>query len=287
MNFKVIPYIGTLMLLISWCTQALADKLPRNRHFPEADYPFAQAPDGCSGLDSDIPEEVRDNWGIVDFTDSCNKHDICYYTLGTDSESCNKDFKADLIDACEDKVEAVPAFFATLPLCKQIAVAYWAGAVVAAEYDHVYDDAQELQQDYQNYADQVFTDIFKKLTGRTIRGGDIRRARATLLTGSLLDVESQIVARYGGEIVQEAYRRIAGGTLSEPEIHTMMGYLQSYGFDRLAPELMNRYTQRIIVDLHFEIKGTRTISPVKLLLYKNRLIDSKDPEQVRSLIRYF
>jgi hypothetical protein len=108
-----------------------------------------------------------------------------------------------------------------------------------------------------------------------------------LLNGTILDVENQIIERYGSEIVQQAYQNIAGGDLSEAEIQMMVGYLQSYGFERLAPELMNRFTQRIVEDLHFEIQGTRTISPMKILLYKNRLIESKDPDQVRSLIRSF
>lgn len=115
----------------------------------------------------------------------------------------------------------------------------------------------------------------------------MRRAHATLLRGTLLDVENQIIARYANEIVQQAYVSLAGGALSEVEIQSMTSYLQSYGFERLAPEMMNRYTQKIIEDLHFEIKGTRTISPLKMLLYKNRLIESKDPDQVRSLIRSF
>ena len=77
------------------------DGIPHNRDFDTAQYPYAQAPDGCSSWNSDHPEWMKDTWGPVNFSGGCNTHDKCYYTLGSNWQSCNERFYSDLRAACE------------------------------------------------------------------------------------------------------------------------------------------------------------------------------------------
>lgn len=66
-------------------------------------YPYAKRPNGCS-MPFSKPgtyDEFRDFLGIkVSFRDACNAHDRCYYTLGSDPNLCNSQFKANLRKAC-------------------------------------------------------------------------------------------------------------------------------------------------------------------------------------------
>ncbi|MBG1265252.1 hypothetical protein [Nostoc sp. WHI] len=73
--------------------------IPSNQDFPNAQYPYAQAPDGCSGWQN--ARQVRDTWGPVNFTGACDTHDKCYYTLGSNWNTCNERFYSDLRAACE------------------------------------------------------------------------------------------------------------------------------------------------------------------------------------------
>lgn len=40
----------------------------------------------------------------INFTDICNKHDECYYTLGTTPWKCNDPFQSQLRACCEKEV---------------------------------------------------------------------------------------------------------------------------------------------------------------------------------------
>jgi len=76
--------------------------LPVNHNFPNALYPYAHKPDGCSaeGLQklydqaNDLSDD--DKW----LSQACDAHDRCYYTLGTTSKECNEKFIIDAIDSC-------------------------------------------------------------------------------------------------------------------------------------------------------------------------------------------
>lgn len=76
--------------------------LPFNENFPNALYPYAAKPDGCSaeGLQdlydqsNDISDD--DEW----LKKACDRHDECYYTEGTTSKACNSKFIVEIIDAC-------------------------------------------------------------------------------------------------------------------------------------------------------------------------------------------
>lgn len=77
--------------------------LPINPNFPDAIYPYASSPNGCSaeGL-QDVYEDLNrifddDKW----IDEACNEHDRCYYTEGTSSKECNAQFIIDATDACQ------------------------------------------------------------------------------------------------------------------------------------------------------------------------------------------
>lgn len=76
--------------------------LPVNDNFPDAFYPYAQKPDGCTteGL-HDLYRQSNiisndDKW----LTEVCNEHDRCYSTIGTSAKECNSRFIVRAIDAC-------------------------------------------------------------------------------------------------------------------------------------------------------------------------------------------
>jgi hypothetical protein len=78
--------------------------LPFNPNFPDAYYPYASRPDGCSaeGLQDvyDLANEFfnDDKW----LQEACNEHDRCYYTLGMTSKECNNEFMVKTVDSCNN-----------------------------------------------------------------------------------------------------------------------------------------------------------------------------------------
>lgn len=76
--------------------------LPVNDNFPNAFYPYAKKPDGCTtdGLEDLYKQSNKisddDQW----LTEACNEHDRCYSTIGTTSQECNSEFIVNAIDAC-------------------------------------------------------------------------------------------------------------------------------------------------------------------------------------------
>lgn len=78
--------------------------LPLNDNFPNALYPYASKPDGCSaeGL-QDLYDQSNDisnddKW----LRKACNAHDQCYYTEGTTAQECNSKFIVEVLDACNN-----------------------------------------------------------------------------------------------------------------------------------------------------------------------------------------
>lgn len=148
-----------LMIPALSCTTAIAgsyDPSAYDPKWPNAQYPYARAPNGCGPAITKDPREIRDTWGPVDFTGACNTHDKCYYTLGTNYNTCNNDFYNRLRAACErDAVihgTRIPNPV-TLTACYNIATAYaavvQAGAMSA--YLDVFNEAQSYQKSYMNY----------------------------------------------------------------------------------------------------------------------------------------
>jgi hypothetical protein len=76
--------------------------LPVNENFPNAFYPYAQTPDGCSaeGLHDLYRQSNKlsddDKW----LKNACNEHDRCYSTIGTSSQECNSQFIVRAINSC-------------------------------------------------------------------------------------------------------------------------------------------------------------------------------------------
>jgi hypothetical protein len=145
--------------------------IPFNPDFPNASFPYAQAPDACSGWTQN--NQVRDTWGPVDFRDTCNKHDACYYTLGTTSSECNDTFLENLKRACYDGLQIevfvpaptwndpfavqkskLPPEPVSLGLCYELAEGYYLG-VEAGVVLGVYDKAQETQREYEHWVESL------------------------------------------------------------------------------------------------------------------------------------
>ena len=136
--------LASLLLSTQQAASADVDGIPYNPDFPRAQFPYAQAPDGCSGISS--PREVRDTWGSVNFTGACNTHDRCYYTLGQNSQACNSEFYDRLRAACERDTPWY-LFATALPACYSLASAYYAGVQAGVMLD-VFRAAQNLQSSY-------------------------------------------------------------------------------------------------------------------------------------------
>lgn len=76
--------------------------LPINDNFPDALYPYAAKPDGCSaeGLQDlyDQSNDISDDGKWL--KEACDAHDRCYFTEGTTAKECNSQFIVEAIDAC-------------------------------------------------------------------------------------------------------------------------------------------------------------------------------------------
>ena len=78
--------------------------LPINPNFPDAFYPYAVKPDGCSaeGL-QDVYNDANkffDDDKLI--REACDAHDRCYFTQGTTAKECNAQFILDAVDACHN-----------------------------------------------------------------------------------------------------------------------------------------------------------------------------------------
>lgn len=144
----------------SYSGASLADVqgIPYNRDFPQAQHPYAQAPDACSGV-TDRPDsngEIRDTWGPVDFRGACNTHDKCYYTYGSNWNTCNERFYSDLRAACErdlrvsTPVGKLPPDPVRLAECYKLATTYYTG-VQAGVGIGVFRKAQDKQRRYEGW----------------------------------------------------------------------------------------------------------------------------------------
>ena len=77
--------------------------LPYNKNFPNALYPYASKPDGCSaeGLQDLYDESNKLSNDSPWLEKVCNEHDQCYYTEGTTAKACNAKFIVEVLDACK------------------------------------------------------------------------------------------------------------------------------------------------------------------------------------------
>lgn len=166
---SIVFTLGTLSY--SNVSYADVEGIPDNRDFPNAQYPYAQAPDGCSGWQN--TRQVRDTWGPVKFTEACNNHDRCYYTRGSNWNTCNERFYSDLRTACERDLRTstrvpaptlrepgrtrrvdLPPDPARLSACYTVASGYYAG-VQAGVLVNVFNEAQGKQRRYEEWVASV------------------------------------------------------------------------------------------------------------------------------------
>lgn len=77
--------------------------LPFNKNFPNALYPYASKPDGCSAeqLQNLYDESNKLSNDAPWLEKVCNEHDQCYYTEGTTAKACNAKFIVEVLDACQ------------------------------------------------------------------------------------------------------------------------------------------------------------------------------------------
>jgi hypothetical protein len=136
--------------------------IPYNPAFPDAEYPYAQAPNGCGSMGLWGSTDVRDTWGNVDFTEACNNHDRCYYTLGSNSGNCNLDFYDNLRSSWERDLLVLDVTVVLAPVtltsCYTIATTYY-GAVEAGVWIDVFRDAQNLQRKYESWLRDLGSNI--------------------------------------------------------------------------------------------------------------------------------
>ncbi len=63
--------------------------------------PYQPSTNACSDINSDLSADNLNP--LTDFEEPCNKHDICYQTLGKSQSRCDTDFRKDMISSCEEK----------------------------------------------------------------------------------------------------------------------------------------------------------------------------------------
>lgn len=127
--------------------------LPYNPNFPDALYPYASRPNGCSaeGL-HDVYEDLNrvfndDKW----IEEACNEHDRCYYIEGTTSKECNAQFIVDATDACHNITGRDTVFFMGVrnTLCGMKALAVSSIANACSEI--YFAEAQKKQKAYNKW----------------------------------------------------------------------------------------------------------------------------------------
>jgi len=76
--------------------------LPINNNFPEAHYPYASEPNGCSAEELEYAYDLSNTFSNDDkwLNKACDEHDKCYYTEGTTYKECNAKFIVGVVDAC-------------------------------------------------------------------------------------------------------------------------------------------------------------------------------------------
>ena len=122
-------------------------------------YPYAKRPNGCSvpGAVPGANDTITLFFVEISFTDICNAHDRCYYTLGTTPSECNGPFRHGLRIRCEHSIAghaqsgwdvATGGFsvIAALEACYNKADAMAIGVIGAQLTSHAI--AQQKQRDY-------------------------------------------------------------------------------------------------------------------------------------------
>ena len=67
----------------------------------------------------------------MSFTPACNKHDICWGVCGSSKKKCDKEFRDDLFELCDDRYGKWN--FVALALCRSQAHFYYIAVVEGGE----------------------------------------------------------------------------------------------------------------------------------------------------------
>lgn len=122
----IIPLISICLFLVGGSAQSLASdcgtikgiEIPCWDSYLESEapwfegseslpyYPYAKRPNGCSipGAKPGANDSINILNINISFRDICDKHDKCYYTLGTTPWECNKPFEERLRARCEREI---------------------------------------------------------------------------------------------------------------------------------------------------------------------------------------
>lgn len=137
-------------------SKAEIDNYAKAHGFPNSDYPYYERTNRCGG-EGWSGTAVRDSWGKVSFGDTCDNHDRCYMTLGSDLNACDDNFYKDARASCErDSYFRDPIFKkkvpdpATLSACYPIATSYYSAVRAVGWKWH-----QGAQQKAKRYNDVV------------------------------------------------------------------------------------------------------------------------------------
>lgn len=78
--------------------------LPYNVNFPDAEYPYASRPNGCSTEELEFVYDLSNSFSDDDtwISQACDEHDKCYSTIGATYKECNEKFVVDTIDSCNE-----------------------------------------------------------------------------------------------------------------------------------------------------------------------------------------
>ena len=146
-----------------WKDYLSVDGFEGNESLPY--FPYAKRPNGCS-FPKAIPgtkDSINVSGLMISFTDICNVHDRCYYTLGTTPWECNAPFQDSLRARCVYEFMNQPLNtldVLTLGVSREEAqilcnteAMFVAGAVIGAQ-DYSHRLAQERQREYLARVDQ-------------------------------------------------------------------------------------------------------------------------------------
>lgn len=142
--------------------------VPYDDRWPDAQFPYAQAPDGCTFTPDEWTAPLS---GLtVDFGPACDAHDRCYYTCGAGFTSCNRDFRNKMKEQCTNDLKSVDTLLGEAPnpffgeertICQGLADTYYAGVETGAsgipQLGDFFDNAQDVQCEYDRWVDGVLS----------------------------------------------------------------------------------------------------------------------------------
>ena len=124
--------------------------LPINHNFPDAQYPYASKPNGCSTEELEYAYDLSNTFSNDDkwLNKACDEHDKCYYTEGSSYKECNAKFIVNTIDSCDDITGRNTLLFMGTKnaFCGIKALAVSTGANSCAE--KYFEKAQRRQKEY-------------------------------------------------------------------------------------------------------------------------------------------